>query len=52
VPQLMADMVAETDAAAARGALHTASGSLTTLIGRPATTLSDAVAVALRALDR
>ena len=52
VPQLMADMVAETDAAAARGALHTASGSLTTLIGRPAATLSDAVAVALRALDR
>jgi NAD(P)H dehydrogenase (quinone) len=50
VPQLMADMVAETDAAAARGALHTASGDLTTLTGRPAATLSDAVAVALRAL--
>jgi NAD(P)H dehydrogenase (quinone) len=51
VPRLMADMVAETDAAAAHGALHTASGDLTGLTGRPATTLSAAVAAGLRALD-
>jgi NAD(P)H dehydrogenase (quinone) len=51
VPGLMADMVAETDAAAAHGALFTASGDLTALTGRPATTLSAAVGAALRALD-
>ena len=51
VPGLMADMIAETDAAAARGALHTASGDLTALTGRPATTLSAAVGAALTALD-
>jgi len=51
MPGLMADMVAETDAAAASGALHTASGDLTALTGRPATTLSAAVAAALGALD-
>jgi len=51
VPGLMADMVAETDAAAAHGALHTASGDLTRLTGRPAITLSAAVGAALRALD-
>jgi NAD(P)H dehydrogenase (quinone) len=51
VPELMADMIAETDAAAAHGALHTASGDLTALTGRPATTLSTAVAAALSALD-
>jgi len=51
VPELMADMVAETDAAAAHGALHTASGHLTALTGRPATTLSAAVGAALTALD-
>jgi hypothetical protein len=51
VPELMAAMVAETDAAAAHGALHTASGDLTALTGRPATTLSAAVGAALRALD-
>jgi NAD(P)H dehydrogenase (quinone) len=51
VPELMAAMVAETDAAAAHGALHTASGDLTALTGRPATTLSAAVAAALRAQD-
>lgn len=50
-PELMADMVAETDAAAAHGALCTASGDLTALTGRPATTLSAAVGAALRALD-
>lgn len=52
VPELMAGMIAETDAAVARGALYTASGDLTFLTGRPATTLSTAVSAALRALDR
>ena len=42
-------MVAETDAAAAHGALYTGSGHLSALTGRPATTLSAAVAAALRA---
>lgn len=51
VPELMADMIAETDAAVARDALYTASGDLTALTGRPATTLSAAVGAALRALD-
>jgi NAD(P)H dehydrogenase (quinone) len=51
VPELMAGMIAETDAAAARGALHAASGDLTALTGRPATTLSAAVGAALGALD-
>jgi NAD(P)H dehydrogenase (quinone) len=51
VPELMAAMVAETDAAAAHGALRTASGDLAALTGRPATTLSAAVAAALGALD-
>ena len=50
-PELMADMIAETDAAAAHGALHTASGDLTALTGRPAITLSAAVGAALHALD-
>ena len=51
MPEPIAAMVAESDAAGARGALHTASGHLTALTGRPATTLSAAVAAALRALD-
>jgi NAD(P)H dehydrogenase (quinone) len=51
VPAVMADMLAETDAAVARGLLFTASGDLTALIGRPATPLSAAVGAALRALD-
>lgn len=50
-PELIADMVAETDAATAHGALYTASGDLTALTGRPATTLSAAVGAALRALN-
>jgi NAD(P)H dehydrogenase (quinone) len=50
-PGLIAAMVAETDAAAAHGALHTASGHLAALTGRPATTLSAAVGAALRELD-
>jgi hypothetical protein len=44
-------MVAETAAAAAHGALYTASGDLAALTGQPATTLSAAVGSALRALD-
>jgi NAD(P)H dehydrogenase (quinone) len=51
VPELMADMIAETDAAAAHGTLYTASGHLTALAARPATTLSAAVGAALRGLD-
>ncbi len=51
VPRLMADVVAETDSAAARGALYTGSGDLARLIGRPATTLSTAVGAGLRALN-
>jgi len=51
-PELMADMVAETDAAVAHGALYTASGDLAALTGRPTTTLSTAVSTALRALER
>jgi NAD(P)H dehydrogenase (quinone) len=51
VPGLMADMLAETDTAVAHGALFTGSGDLTSLIGRPATTLSAAVGAALHALD-
>ena len=50
VPELIAGIIAETDAAVAHGALHTASGDLTALTGRPATTLSTAVGAALRAL--
>jgi NAD(P)H dehydrogenase (quinone) len=52
VPELMAGMIAETDAAVADGALYTASGDLAALTGRPAATLSTAVGAALRALDR
>jgi NAD(P)H dehydrogenase (quinone) len=51
VPELMADLIAETDAAAAHGTLYTASGHLKALAARPATTLSAAVGAALRALD-
>jgi NAD(P)H dehydrogenase (quinone) len=51
LPQLMADIVAETDIAAARGALYTGSGDLARLIGRPTTTLSTAVSSGLRALN-
>jgi NAD(P)H dehydrogenase (quinone) len=51
VPELMADMIAETDVAVAHGARYTASGDLTALTGRSATTLSAAVGAALSALD-
>jgi NAD(P)H dehydrogenase (quinone) len=51
MPDPFPTMVAETDAAAARGALHTSTGHLAALTGRPATSLSAAVTRALRALD-
>jgi NAD(P)H dehydrogenase (quinone) len=51
VCEQLAAMVAETDSAVAHGALHTASGHLTALTGRPTTTLSTAVAAARRDLD-
>jgi hypothetical protein len=41
-------MIAETEVAAAHGALYTGSGDLASLTGHPATTLSAAVGVALR----
>ena len=51
VPAPMADMLAEVDVAIADGALYTGSGDLSRLIGRPATTLSAAVAAALTELN-
>jgi NAD(P)H dehydrogenase (quinone) len=47
VPAVMARVLADADAAAARGDLFTDSGDLARLIGRPTTTLSDALATAL-----
>ncbi len=47
---LRCEMIAETDVAAAHGALYTGSGDLASLAGRPATTLSAAVGAALRVL--
>ena len=51
VPAPMAAMLAEVDTAIADGALYTGSGDLSRLIGRPATTLSAAVAAGLGELD-
>jgi NAD(P)H dehydrogenase (quinone) len=52
VPQVMADDLAEVNTAVADGALYTASGDLSRLIGRPATTLlSAAVGAGLSALN-
>jgi NAD(P)H dehydrogenase (quinone) len=47
IPAHFAGIIAETDSAAARGALYTGRGDLARLIGRPATTLSAAVAAGL-----
>jgi NAD(P)H dehydrogenase (quinone) len=47
LPQTVAEMVAEADAAIARGELYTDSGDLRRLIGRPTTPLRTAVARAL-----
>jgi NAD(P)H dehydrogenase (quinone) len=51
VPAPMAEMLAEVDVAIADGALCTESGDPARLIGRPATTLSAAVAAALGELS-
>jgi NAD(P)H dehydrogenase (quinone) len=50
VPEPMAGVLADADRGLSRGELHTGSGDLRRLIGRPATTLKEAVASALRAL--
>ena len=47
LPKLIADMLADSDAAIARGELDDRSGDLRKLIGRPTTPLRDAVAAAL-----
>jgi NAD(P)H dehydrogenase (quinone) len=47
VPEPMAAVLADVDQHIARGALFTDSGDLTRLIGRPTTSLEDAVAAAL-----
>ncbi|MGP4006955.1 SDR family oxidoreductase [Streptomyces sp. 4N124] len=50
MPQLVADILADADQGLRRGELHTASGDLAGLIGRPATRLSQAIATTLRGL--
>lgn len=47
VPEGFAAMLADSDAGAAKGALHDAGKQLSGLIGRPTTSLADAVKVAL-----
>jgi NAD(P)H dehydrogenase (quinone) len=47
VPEAFAGILADTDAAIAKGALDTDTGDLRRLIGRPTTPLVDAVAAAL-----
>ena len=49
LPEPVAGMIAQADAAAARGALYDDGGALSRLIGRPTTPLADAVADALAA---
>ena len=49
LPQPFAEILADADQGLGRGELHTASGDLARLIGRPATPLRDAVAAAVRA---
>ncbi|MDP9796529.1 NAD(P)H dehydrogenase (quinone) [Catenuloplanes nepalensis] len=49
LPAGVAALFADVDANIARGALHTDSGDLSRLTGRPTTPLSDAVAAALKA---
>ncbi|MEU7579721.1 SDR family oxidoreductase [Streptomyces sp. NPDC041068] len=48
VPEAMASILVDVDAAVARGRLAGTSGDLARLIGRPTTPLADAVAVALK----
>jgi NAD(P)H dehydrogenase (quinone) len=47
LPEPVAAMIAQSDAAAREGALYDDSGDLSRLIGRPTTPLSDAIAAAL-----
>jgi NAD(P)H dehydrogenase (quinone) len=47
LPEWLASLLSESDACAARGALEDNSGTLSRLIGRPTTPLSDAVRAAL-----
>jgi NAD(P)H dehydrogenase (quinone) len=47
LPEALADLFAESDVGAARGDWHTTSRDLSTLIGRPTTTLAQAVSTAL-----
>lgn len=49
VPQQFADLLADSDRGIAAGELYVDSGDLTKLIGRPTTSLADAVAAALPA---
>ena len=49
LPPLLASMLADADAGAARGELDLPGGDLAKLLGRPTTTLADAVRVALAA---
>ena len=49
LPDFLAALLADAEAGAADGALNDDSGDLHTLIGRPTTTLTDAVAAALKA---
>jgi len=48
LPEAVAELLADSDAAAAKGALFDDSNTLSTLIGRPTTPVADAVAAALR----
>ncbi len=48
LPPVVAELLADSDAAAARGALDDASHDLSRLIGRPTTPMPDSVAAALR----
>lgn len=49
LPEAMAGMVADADAHAAHGALDDSSHTLSSILGRPTTSLSGAVAAALKA---
>lgn len=50
LPEGFARILADSDAKAAKGALHDDSGTLSRLIGRPTTPMADAIAQALSAL--
>jgi NAD(P)H dehydrogenase (quinone) len=52
VPEVYADLIANSDAAAASGALDDDSGTLARLIGRPTRGLAEAVSAALAAADQ